>query len=245
MDRTDTLQTCLRILRGSRLFADMPADALEILALSMKELRAAPTKAIFLQMDEGSGLFAILAGQVRIVIGGADGHEHILRLLGPGDMFGEIAVLDGRPRSADAIAVTNCRLLFLERHRFLALIGSQPAVALGLIELLCDRLRDNSTQIEGLLFQTLSERLASVLLGLRKGNANGKTVVSINITQTELGKLTGVTRESVNKKLRAWQSAGLVALQPGRVRIVDADGLKLLLPSSGTKPQPDYAVASA
>jgi CRP/FNR family cyclic AMP-dependent transcriptional regulator len=227
-DKTDTLQTRVRILNDSRLFAGLPADVLEALALAMKRRQAAASEAIFLQTDEGSALFAVLAGQVRIVIGGTDGREHVLRVLGPGEMFGEIAVLDGRPRSADAIAGTKCRLLLLERRSLLALIAAQPAVALGLIEILCERLRDTTTQVEGLLFHTLSERLASALLALHKD----KMSASINVTQTELGHLTGVTRESVNKKLRAWQAAGLVELQPGRVRIVDADGLKQLLPPS-------------
>jgi CRP-like cAMP-binding protein len=222
---TDTLENRLRILRGSRLFADLPADALEILASTMKERHAAPNEVIFLQTDEGCALFWILEGEVRIVIGGIDGREKVLRVLGPSEIFGEIAALDGRPRSANAVATTRCRLLLLERCRLLELVASHPTVAIGLSETLCERMRYVTSQVEGLLFQTLSERLASALLGLRKDKS-----MSVNVTQTELGHLTGVTRESVNKKLRVWQTAGLVKLQPGRVRIVDAEGLKQLLP---------------
>jgi CRP/FNR family cyclic AMP-dependent transcriptional regulator len=225
-ERADTLQTRLHLLRGSHLFAGMPADALQTLALGMKQRQACPTEAIFLRADEASALFAILVGQVRIVIGSADGREHVLRVLGPGEMFGEIGVLDGRPRSADAIAITRCRLLLLERRNLLELVMSQPAVAIGLIEILCERLRDTTTRVEGLIFHTLSERLASALLSLGKG----KAFALVNVTQTELGHMTGVTRESVNKKLREWQSSGLVALQAGRVRIMDSDRLKRLLP---------------
>jgi CRP/FNR family cyclic AMP-dependent transcriptional regulator len=225
-ERADTLQTRLHLLRGSHLFAGMPADALQTLALGMKQRQACPTEAIFLRADEASALFAILVGQVQIVIGSTDGREHVLRILGPGEMFGEIGVLDGRPRSADAIAITRCRLLLLERRNLLELVMSQPAVAIGLIEILCERLRDTTTRVEGLIFHTLSERLASALLSLGKG----KAFAVVNVTQTELGHMTGVTRESVNKKLREWQAAGLVALQAGRVRIMDSDRLKRLLP---------------
>jgi CRP/FNR family transcriptional regulator, cyclic AMP receptor protein len=126
----------------------------------------------------------------------------------------------------DAIAVTRCGLLFLERRSLLALIASQPALAIGLTGILCERLRDTTTQVETLVFHTLSERLASVLLSLTRGKASAP----INVTQTELGHRTGVTRQSVNKKLREWQAAGLVALQPGRVLITNGDGLKRLLP---------------
>jgi CRP/FNR family transcriptional regulator, cyclic AMP receptor protein len=223
---TDGLETRLRILRRSRVFADVPDGSLRTVASAMKERRAAPNEAIFLQSDEGSALFWIGAGEVRIVIAGIDGREKVLRVLGPGEMFGEIAALDGRPRSAHAIAVTRCRLWLLERCSLLALVTSEPAAAIGLTQILCERTRCVTAQVEGLLFQTLSERLASALLGLRKD----KPSVSINVTQTELGGLTGVTRESVNKKLRMWQTAGLVELHPGRVRIVDAEGLKQLLP---------------
>jgi CRP/FNR family transcriptional regulator, cyclic AMP receptor protein len=225
-DVTDSLQTRLRMLRRSRFFADLPADALETVALAMNERNVAPNQAIFLQTDDGSALFGILVGEVRIVIGDIDGREKILRVLGPGDMFGEISVLDGRGRSASAIAVTGCRLLFLERCSLFALIASQPAVAIGLIRNLCESMRCITAQVEGLLFHSLSERLASALLDLVKDKTSG----SINVTQTELGQMTGVTRESVNKKLRAWQTAGLVELQAGRVRIVDAGELERLLP---------------
>jgi CRP/FNR family transcriptional regulator, cyclic AMP receptor protein len=222
---TDTLETRLRILRGSRVFANLPDGSLRTVASALKERRAVPNEAIFLQSDEGSALFWIFAGEVRIVIVGIDGREKVLCVLGRGEMFGEIAALDGLPRSAHAIAVTTCRLWLLERHSLLALAASQPAVAIGLTQILCERMRSVTLQVEGLLFQTLSERLASALLGLRKD----KSSASIKLTQTELGGLIGVTRESVNKKLRVWQTAGLVELNHGRVRIVDAEGLKQLL----------------
>jgi CRP/FNR family transcriptional regulator, cyclic AMP receptor protein len=224
----DSLRTRLQMLGSSRLFAGLPSDALETLALGMKQRQAASGEIIFARSDEGTTLFGILTGQVRIAIGGADGREQVLRMLGPGEMFGEISVLDGRPRSADAAAVTKCRLLLLERRSLLALIASHPAAALRLVEILCERLRDTTVQIEGLLFHSLSERLAGALLDLKRGNPS----MSINVTQTQLGQLTGVTRESVNKKLRAWQADGLVELQPGRVRIVHAEELKRLLSPS-------------
>jgi CRP/FNR family cyclic AMP-dependent transcriptional regulator len=224
---TDTLRNRLRMLQASRLFADVPADALETVAVTMKERNTAPNEAIFLQTDEGAALFGILVGEVRIVISGIDGREQVLRVLRPGEMFGEISAVDGRGRSASAIAVTRCRLLLLERRSLLELIASQPAVAIGLIGNLCESMRCITAQVEGLLFHTLSERLASALLGLGKSNPS----MSINVTQTELGQMTGVTRESVNKKLRAWQTAGLLELQPGRVRIIDANELRGLLPS--------------
>jgi len=219
------LRLRVRLLAGSRLFAALPQPALATLAASMIERQAETGQAIFLQGDPGTALFAVLAGQVRIVVGGADGREHVLRTAGAGDIFGEVAVLDGHSRTADAIAATNCRLLVLERRRLLTLLEQQPALAITLLAVLCDRLRSTSTQVEGLLFHSLPKRLAAVLLdklAARRGNA-------IDITQSELGKLTGATREWVNKKLRAWQAAGLVALQPGRVMVLQPEMLRHFL----------------
>jgi CRP-like cAMP-binding protein len=149
------LRPRLRLLAASRLFAALPESCLHAIAGAMTERIAECGEAIFLQSDPGSALFAVIAGQVRILVGGADGREHVLRLAGPGDIFGEIAVLDSQPRSADAIAVTNCRLLVLERRRLLALLEQQPAIAINLLAVLCDRLRATSAQVEGLLFHSL------------------------------------------------------------------------------------------
>jgi CRP-like cAMP-binding protein len=204
------------------MFSSLSPGSLEALAAAMSERQAECGEEIFHQGDPGTALFAVASGEVRVVVGGDDGRDHVLRIAGPGEVFGEISVLDGRPRSADAIAATRCRLLVLERRHLLALMEREPGVALSLIGVLSEKLRATSAQLESLLFHSLSKRLATVLLDLlcnRRGSA-------IDITQTELGRLTGVTRESVNKKLRAWQAAGFVSLQPGRVVVLVPDALR-------------------
>ncbi len=218
-----------RQIGASSLFSALPEPTLTAIAAAMTERQVECGTKIFLQSDPGTALYALLAGQVRIVVGGADGREHVLRLAGPGEVFGEISVLDNQPRTADAVAATRCRLLVLERRSLLALMAQQPAIALNLIGMLCEKLRATSAQVESLLFQGLPQRLANVLLDLlaaRKGN-------TIDITQSELGQLTGVTREWVNKKLRAWQAAGLVALQPGRVAVLQPDLLRNFVRGAG------------
>jgi CRP-like cAMP-binding protein len=219
----------MRALGASSLFSALPETAVKTLAAAMTERQVECGAKIFLQSDPGTALYAVLAGQVRIVVGGADGREHVLRIAGPGEVFGEISVLDSQPRTADAVAATRCRLLVLERRSLLALMAEQPAIALNLIGVLCEKLRATSAQVESLLFQGLPQRLANVLLDLvaaRRGN-------TIDITQSELGQLTGVTREWVNKKLRAWQAAGLVALQPGRVAVLQPDLLRNFVRGTG------------
>ncbi len=211
------LQARVRLLRDSRLFGSLSVADQTSLALAMTERVVACGATVFRQHDIAGALFAVMAGQVRIMLGSADGRGHVLRSLGQGEFFGEIAVLEGARHNADALAVTKCRLLLLDRKRLVKLLEAQPGVALNLIGLLCDRLRLTSDHVEGLLFQSLESRLSNALLE----RVAGRKSASVNITQAELGELTGVTRESVNKKLRAWQVAGLVSLQPGRVVVLD------------------------
>jgi CRP-like cAMP-binding protein len=220
-DAADTRARC-RALAGCSLFASLSAGSLEALAAAMIERQLECGEEIFRQGDPGHALFAVLAGEVRIVVGGDDGRDHVLRVAGPGEVFGEVAVLDGRPRSANATAATRCRLLVLERRLLFALMERESSVAINLIGVLNEKLRTTSAQVESLLFHSLSKRLATVLLDLL-GHRRGP---AIDITQTELGRLTGVTRESVNKKLRAWQAAGFVSLQPGRVMVLVPDALR-------------------
>jgi CRP/FNR family cyclic AMP-dependent transcriptional regulator len=207
----------LRLLADSALFRGMAMPDRMCLGLAMDERVICKGADIFRQGDEAATLFVVMAGQVRIVLGSADGRGHVLRCVGTSEVFGETAVLEGARHSADAIAVTTCRLLLIDRRRLLAVLEQQPCVAMNLIAMLGDRLRVASCHVEGLLFHSLDARLASVLLD----HLSGRKSASVNLTQAELGEMTGVARETVNKKLRAWQAAGLVSLQPGRVVLLD------------------------
>jgi CRP/FNR family transcriptional regulator, cyclic AMP receptor protein len=110
--------------------------------------------------DPGSVLFAIYKGTVKISVPSTSGHDAVFNLLGAGDMFGEIALLDGRPRTADAVALTDCKLFVLERRELLPLLREDAEIALKIIELLCRRLRHRSEQREDVMFLDLPVRLA-------------------------------------------------------------------------------------
>jgi CRP/FNR family cyclic AMP-dependent transcriptional regulator len=212
----------LRLLGGSRLFGSLSLTDQMALAVAMDERLVARGADIFRQGEAATLLFAVMAGQVRIVLGSADGRGHVLRCVGQGEFFGESAVREAACHTADAVAVTKCRLLLLDRRRLMPLLETRPVVAMNLIALLCDRLHVASNHMEGLLFRSLEARLAHVLIERVAGRR------WVDITQAELGDLTGATRESVNKKLRAWQAAGWVALQPGRVVVLDLAGLRAI-----------------
>ena len=112
-----------------------------------------------------------------------------------------------RARSADAIANSNCELFVIDRREFIPFVKSQPALAMKFIELLCERLRRTSDQVEQIILQNLPGRLASALLRLSEKHNSHPQGRTIAITQQEISEMVGMTRESINKQLRAWAAA--------------------------------------
>ena len=153
-------------------------------------------------------------------ISSADGRSAILNIIGPGEIFGEIALLDGGVRSSDAIANTNCELFVIDRREFIPFVRSQPALAMKFIELLCGRLRRTSDQVEQIILQNLPGRLASALIRLSEKHKLEPAGRTIAITQQEISEMVGMTRESINKQLRAWAARSWVRLEHGAIVVL-------------------------
>src|SRR5216684_2470042 len=175
--------------------------------------------------DPGSSLFVICQGTVKISVPSADGHDAVFNLIGKGDIFGEIAMLDGRPRTADVVAITDCELFVIERRDFLPLVREEPEIALKLIEILCARLRQTTEQAENLMFLHLPGRLAKALL--RLSDSDGPTCErKAVVTQKDLGNIIGMSRESTNRQLRMWEDQEWVRLERGGIVILSAKALE-------------------
>jgi CRP/FNR family transcriptional regulator, cyclic AMP receptor protein len=149
-------------------------------------------------------------------------------MVGPGEVFGDMAVLSGQPRSADATANTNCEIYVIDRRDFLPFVRSQPALSMKFIELLCTRLRQTSDQVEQVILQDLPGRLSSALLGLAERRKLEPASQTISITQQEISEMVGMTRESINKQLRAWAARGWVRLEHGAIVVLDPASLREL-----------------
>jgi CRP/FNR family transcriptional regulator, cyclic AMP receptor protein len=193
-------------------------------------------KVIFQKGDDGDGMMAVVNGRVKICSHSYDGRELILNIVGPGEVFGEIALLDGEARTADAVALEACDLLVLLRRDFLPFLERHPRVSLRLLTVLCQRLRRTSEQLEDSLFLELRPRLAKCLL--RLVHAFGRetpsgTLIDMKLSQQQLGTLVGMTRESINKQLRAWREEGLVTLERGYITVRDREGLELIAEGDG------------
>jgi CRP-like cAMP-binding protein len=170
----------------------------------------------------------VISGTVKISVSSPDGRSAILNLIGPGETFGEIAVLDGLARTADATANTNCEIYVIDRRDFLPFVRSQPALAMKFIELLCTRLRWTSDQVEEVILQDLPGRLASALLRLTEKHKLAQGGRTIAITQQEISEMVGMTRESINKQLRAWATRNWVRLEHGAIVVLNPGMLREL-----------------
>jgi CRP/FNR family transcriptional regulator, cyclic AMP receptor protein len=213
----------LAILRRHSLFGQLSPAMIEHLGSYMKWRRLPRGTVIFAKGDPSTGLMGVLAGEVKISAPSADGREIVLTTMHEGDIFGEIALLDGQPRTADATAITDCELMVIERRDFIPFLHSQPDVTLQIIEILCSRLRRTTEQVQDVTFLDLPTRLAKTLLRLaaeRPGSAP-----KVAITQREISQIIGRSRESTNKQLRSWAKHGLIRLQRRAVVILRPDKL--------------------
>ena len=218
----------LSVLRKHPIFADLESEAFDQLCRYAKHTTLKRGAALFAKGDPGLSLYAVISGSVKMSISSADGRSAILNIIGPGEIFGEIALLDGGVRSSDAIANTNCELFVIDRREFIPFVRSQPALAMKFIELLCGRLRWTSDQVEQIILQNLPGRLASALIRLSEKHKLEPAGRTIAITQQEISEMVGMTRESINKQLRAWAARSWVRLEHGAIVVLKDEQIRQL-----------------
>ena len=186
---------------------------------------------IFSMGDSGASLLAVVEGSVQITVPSPEGKEIILAIMHAGDVFGEISLLDGQERSADARAMTSCTLAILERRDVLRVFDGYPQAYFDVVQLLCQRLRRTTTQMAEVTLLDLPPRLARALLRVARAQVadpEATTPDVVTLSQRELGNIVGATRESVNKCLRVWQLNKIVEVQNAGIRILDQTALESL-----------------
>jgi CRP/FNR family cyclic AMP-dependent transcriptional regulator len=214
------------LLHKHPLFRDLTPAALERLCRYAKTVKYKRGAKVVSKGDPGASMFAVARGTVRMSSSSTDGRAALLNLIGAGETFGEIAMLDGQARSTDAIANTDCELLVIDRRDLLPFLRDEPDLAMRFIELLCTRLRWTSEQVEELILHNLTARLASALVrlvGRQSGNGKDRT---IDATQQQLSEMVGISRESTNKQLVAWAANGWVRLEHGAIVVLQPDALR-------------------
>ena len=219
-----------QLLSSHFLMSTMPQRALDDLVKFTTVARFEPHREIFGKGDPGDCLYGILAGRVRIFSTSPEGDEILLNILEPGELFGEIALLDGNTRTASAAAMEQADLMRIHRDHFLPYVRANPDLLLGMLTLLCNRLRWSSSMIEDTAFLPLPARLAKRLLVLGEHYRQPDTqVVTVPLSQHDLGSMVGVSRESTNKQLAIWRSAGIVETAPRTIIIRNSEALRELI----------------
>jgi CRP/FNR family transcriptional regulator, cyclic AMP receptor protein len=177
---------------------------------------------IFHRDDPGQVMYVIKEGKVKICLISPDGQEISLVVFGKGDYFGELALLDGLPRSADAIALERVECYTLQRSDFHNAIMKSPKIAIRVMEILCERLRKTDQQVEDLIFLDVYGRVAKKLLEL--SDTHGKKVddgirIDVRLTQQELASMVGASRESVNKVLGYFTDKHYISTDKHRITL--------------------------
>jgi CRP/FNR family transcriptional regulator, cyclic AMP receptor protein len=208
------------ILKMNPMFADLGSDELTRISSLCHTQHLGVGELLFQKGDAGDALFGVRRGQIRIETGASDGSRLTLNFMGSGDLFGEVAVLDGQSRTADATAGEPTELFVLRREDFLSHLEREPKVAIKIIMLLCQRIRWQSERMEESVLQSLPVRLARRLCALASDYGS-----EVHISQEQLGVFVGAARESVNRQLQLWRKDGILDLQRGRILLLNMNRL--------------------
>jgi CRP/FNR family cyclic AMP-dependent transcriptional regulator len=219
----------VRVLSDMPLFASFTESELVRLAQTSRSRSYREGEIIFMRDDPGNGLFVIQSGTVKVSIEAPDGQETLLAILRAGEYLGEIAVLDGRARSASAVAMERTETVFVARDEFLRFLDEHPDAMRKVVVILCQRLRDASDHLADLVFHDVYGRLAKKLLELGEahGRQRGSQVeIVLPLTQQDLANLVGASRESVNKAIKYYRDRGVLAIANHRITVLRPDLLQ-------------------
>jgi len=214
------------VLSQVPLFAPLPTDALDELSARLRRRAYARGEAVFREGDPGTSLYIVNAGRVKLALSSSEGREIIIDLLGPGDVFGELALLDGEPRSADAVATESSELLHLEREEFKRYLLQRPMLAVELLAILSRRIRRDTQLLQDATFLDVQARLSRTILRLAESSPGGGPLVTPRLNQSDLAGLAGTTRETLNKWLGVLQDQGLIRWEKGRITVLDSRRLR-------------------
>jgi CRP-like cAMP-binding protein len=213
------------------LFQDVSHDTLQrlVAAMEMKEIRR--RQVLYLPGDPGTSVFFVNGGRVKISKVTPDGKELTLAYRGPGEIFGELVMVDGGPREEMAEATENALVSELDRVEFEKLVQREGIVAYRLTKIVAQRRRDVENKIEQLIFKDVNAKLAELLLKLANeyGIEDSRgTLVSLKITHQEMANLIGSTRETVSLTLSQFKKRGLIHIDGRKVILADREGLRAL-----------------
>jgi CRP/FNR family transcriptional regulator, cyclic AMP receptor protein len=215
------------VLERNLLFRGLEPAALDQIARLCARRIYAQDTVIFSQADPGDALFGVVTGRVRISASSAGGREVFLNIMEPGDSFGEIALLDGRQRTASATTMSSSELFVITREQFLPMFARDPMLTEHLLRLLCERLRWVSAFAEESALLSVPARLARRLLAL--GKVHGRETnagIELKVSQDEMARFLGLSRQIINQHLQDWKARRWVSLGRSKILILNASALE-------------------
>ncbi len=223
-------------MAGLTLFADLEAQQLEHIAQRVQRRTFALGVTLFHQDMPGTMMYMIETGSVRVISIGRTGQELTLNVLGPGEIFGELSILDGQQRSATAITLVPIVVWLLSQADLNEFMSKYPPVNQAMIQILVERVRATARRLEAMTFQDVLGRLAFELLNLAERSGQPYELgieITIPLTQVDLATMVGATRESVNKAVSVLRSKELIAVDGTRWFLQDPAGIQKILYERG------------
>lgn len=218
------------LLRKVPMFSGLSQNELSAIAALSQRKRYDIHDIVVQLSDPGAEMFVVVEGHVKVVSAGADGRDTALAILGPGDEFGEVSLLDGGPRSATVQTLERCELIVIRREPFLRFLESSPKTAIELLRVLSGHLRRLTERSEDIAFLRVGGRLAKRLAGLAEKfgqkQPDGSLRIPFKLSQQEIGELVSATRESANKQIKMWEQAGLLSQQSGHIIVHQLEALR-------------------
>jgi len=225
----DQIAARARTLAGTALFGGLDEGALALLAAMASTQTYEGGETVFRKDETSGSLYVVEHGRVTIALTSAEGREMVLNVLGPGEVFGEVALVDGGGRTADAMCPEPARLIALDRRRLIPFLEANPKLLLRMLAAMAERVRWVSTSFEDSAFLPLPARMAKRLLRLADGfgvNTAAGRRLTVSLPQRELAAHMGVTRETINRLLQGWLSQDMIAIDRGAIVIRDRTGLE-------------------
>lgn len=212
------------------ILAELPDRLASGLLAGATARRLAAEEVLFLAGDPGDGLYRLDEGLLKVSITSASGAERILAILGPGSIVGDLAIIDGLPRSASVTALRDCKMHFLSRAAFEKFAGTEPAIYKYLLNVMAARLRDTDQIIAAGSFLPLKGRVARALMDLAHAFGNdvgkGRIVIRQKVSQSDLAAMAGIARENVSRIMNDWMRAKVVTRLSGYYCLEDSKKLQ-------------------
>jgi CRP/FNR family cyclic AMP-dependent transcriptional regulator len=208
------------VLKSLPFFASFTPEQLRELAPLVMRRTAGRGVALMREGDPVDCLFVIATGRVKVMVGEADGKETILAILGPGEFFGEMSLIDDNPRSASVIAVEPCEMFAITRRAFRKFLVENPDLAMAVMRVLVRRLREADRKIGSLAMLDVYGRVARLLLDMSEV-VNGQKVVTRRISKQDIAKMIGASREMVSKVMKDLQTSGYIEMQGSTIVLRD------------------------